>query len=172
MSSPPVVIADADAIVAQTDQDDPHHQAAMTISITLVQINAQVIYPATAIAEANAHIQRVLGSTAAAYGTAQVFINTSVHVSEVNQQTLTQAMGYFSPETSKKNTLFDCIVAATAKQLNADYIFSWDSFYKKQGFKLTDELIKKPEAVTAITEVVENKEHGANEQPKNDEETT
>ncbi len=41
---------------------------------------------------------------------------------------------------SKHNTLFDAVVAATAKKYQADAIFSFDKFYKKQGFKLASEL--------------------------------
>ncbi|MDP3732992.1 MAG: hypothetical protein Q8Q91_00480 [Candidatus Daviesbacteria bacterium] len=39
---------------------------------------------------------------------------------------------------SKHNTFFDAIVAATAEKLNADGIFSFDSWYPKLGFKLVD----------------------------------
>ena len=47
---------------------------------------------------------------------------------------------YFNPDTSKKNTLFDCTVAAVAEEYKADAIFSFDKFYKSKGFKLASEL--------------------------------
>lgn len=134
------VIVDADAIIAQADPNDKHHQAAKTISESLIKMNAQVIYPATAILESNAYMQRVLNSTASAYGTAVVLTDPHVQVAEVNQQTLKTAMKYFSPNTSKKNTLFDCTVAAIAEENKADAIFSFDKFYEKKGFKLASEL--------------------------------
>lgn len=65
-----------------------------------------------------------------------------VEVAEINKQTLIHALNYFSPITSKKNTLFDCIVAAVAEEYKADAIFSFDKFYKKKGFKLASELTK------------------------------
>ena len=105
-------------------------------------MNAQVIYPSTAIVESNAFIQRPLNSSASAYGTAVVFTNPEVQVAEVNQQTLKTALKYFSPTTSKKNTLFDCIVAAVADEQKADAIFSFDNFYRKKGFKLASEIVK------------------------------
>lgn len=140
MNNPPKIIVDADAIIAQTDPNDKHHQTASTISEYLEHINAHVVYPVTAIAESNAYIQRVLSSTASAYGTAVVFVDPNVHIAEVNQETLKGALKYFSPTTSKKNTLFDCIVAAVAEEYKADAIFSFDKFYKSQGFKLAREL--------------------------------
>ena len=135
-----VVIGDADAIIAQTDSEDIHHQKATTISNNLKDKDAQVLYPVTAILEAATHMQRVLNSTASAYGTAVVFSDQDIQVVEVNQSTLKNAIKYFNPNTSKKNTLFDCIVAAVAKEYKADAIFSFDKFYKAQGFRLASEL--------------------------------
>lgn len=140
MNNQTVVIVDADGIIAQNDSKDPHHEKAQKIAQNLVDIGAQVLYPVTAIAEANAHTQRVLNSTASAYGTAVFFGSQEAEVVEVNKQTLIDALSYFSPTTSKKNTLFDCIVAAVAQEYKADAIFSFDKFYKTHGFKLASDL--------------------------------
>jgi predicted nucleic acid-binding protein len=140
MNSRPTVIVDADAIIAQSDPNDIHHQTAVKISQTLNNLNANVIYPSTAIAESNAYMQRVLNSTASAYATAVIFSGQGVQIAGVGGETLKHALKYFSPDTSKKNTLFDCIVAALAEEYNADAVFSFDSFYKKKGFKPASEL--------------------------------
>lgn len=142
MNKPLTIVVDADAIIAQANPNDLHHQTATTISETLANKHAQVIYPATAIAESNAYMQRVLNSTASAYGTAVVFTDPDVQVAEVSQETLKNALKYFSPTTSKKNTLFDCIVAAVAEEYKADAIFSFDKFYKSKGFTLASEVIQ------------------------------
>lgn len=141
MNKQPVIIVDADGIIAQTDPKDPHHQKATEITRKLYNLDAQILYPVTAIAEANAYMQRVLNSTATAFGTAQ-FMGSSpeVNVVEVNKQTLNNALKYFGPKTSKKNTLFDCIIATIAEENKADAIFSFDKFYKTKGFKLASEL--------------------------------
>ncbi|HLD26816.1 MAG TPA: type II toxin-antitoxin system VapC family toxin [Patescibacteria group bacterium] len=142
MNKQPVVVIDADAMIAQTNPKDIHHQKATEISQSLIKQNAQVLYPTTTIAEATAHMQRVLNSTASAYGTVQLMTNPEAQVVEVNKQTLDNALRYFSPTTSKKNTLFDCIVAAIAEEYKADAIFSFDKFYKSKGFTLASELIE------------------------------
>ena len=134
------MVVDADAIIAQAYPDDSNHQLATTISETLNKLNAQVIYPATAVLEATTALQGKLNSGATAYGTAVVFTDPNVQVAGVNQETLRSAIKYFSPTTSKKNTLFDCIVAAVAEESGADAIFSFDRFYKTKGFKLASEL--------------------------------
>ena len=137
-----LVVGDADAIIAQANSEDLNHNEAVKIAQKLVDEQVNVIYPATAVVEAVTHIQRALNSGVTAYGTAELMINPAVQVVEVNKQTLTNAQKYFSPNTSKKNTLFDCIVAAVAEEYKADAIFSFDKFYQKRGFKLVSELQK------------------------------
>lgn len=140
MNNPPVVIVDADAIVAQASSSDNLHEKAIKTVHRLTELKAQVLYPVTAITEATTHMQRVLNSGATAYGTAVAFTDPQVSVIEVNQETIKKAIQFFSPTASKKNTLYDCIVAAVAKENKADAIFSFDKFYKRQGLKLASEL--------------------------------
>lgn len=141
MNKQPIVVVDADALIAQTNPKDIHHQKATAISKSLIKQDAQVLYPITTIIEATTHMQRVLNSTVSAYGTAQLMTSPDAQVVEINKQTLGNALQYFSPKTSKKNTLFDCIVVAIAEEYKADAIFSFDKFYQKKGFKLASELI-------------------------------
>lgn len=140
MNNSPVVVVDADAIVAQASPNDNLHARAVKTAKKLAQLKAQVLYPATAIIEATTHIQRVLASGATAYGTAMSFTDPNINVVEINQNVIKSAVQFFSPTISKKNTLYDCIIAAVAKENKADAIFSFDKFYKKQGFKLASEL--------------------------------
>jgi len=49
----------------------------------------------------------------------------------------------FQNNTSRKNTPFDHYLYALAKKNNIKYVFSFDSFYKKQGLVLAEELLKK-----------------------------
>ena len=140
MNSDLTIIMDADGIIAQHNPDDVHHKEALRITKYLAENKAHVIYPATTIVEAATHIQRVLSSTASAYGTTQVLVESGVEVAEVGSDTLSKALVYFSPTTSKKNTLFDCVVMAVADENKANAIFSFDKLYEKKGFKLASEL--------------------------------
>lgn len=135
-----VIVVDADAIIAQAFPQDNLHDKAMKIAEKLVRLNAKVLYPVTAITEAVTHIQRVLSSSATAYDVATAFTGSNVDVVEVNHETVKRATQVFSPDVSKKNTLYDCIVASIAKEYGADAIFSFDRFYKKQEFKLASEI--------------------------------
>lgn len=134
------VIADADAIIAQVNPGDVNHIKAVEIAQKLTNLKAVIIYPVTSVIEAVTHIQRVFSDKETAYGTAQLMSYPAIQIVEVNKQTLINALKFFSPTTSKKNTLFDCIVAALAEEYNADAIFSFDRFYSKKGFKLAKDL--------------------------------
>jgi len=140
MNNYPIVIVDADAIIASENAGDFHHQKTMKILERLSVLHAQVLYPTTAIAEAATHMQRVLGDTERAYNTVMLMTKFETQVVDVGKQTLVEALKFFSPKTSKKNTIFDCIVAAVARREKADAIFSFDRFYKKNGFTLAEEL--------------------------------
>lgn len=135
-----LVVGDADAIIALANSEDSNHKEAVRITQEFITSQVRVIYPVTAVIEAVTHIQRALNSGITAFGTAQLMVDPAIEVVEVNKQTLTNAINYFSPTTSKKNTLFDCVVAATAQEYKADAVFSFDKFYKSKGFKLASEL--------------------------------
>lgn len=134
------VIVDADAIVAQAHPLDSSFHKASTTSRRLSELGVQVLYPSTAILEGTTALQTKLSSSAIAYDIAQVFTTLRDQIVPVDQTILQKAVHYFSPSTSKKNTLFDCVIAAVADEYKADAIFSFDKFYKKKGFKLASEL--------------------------------
>lgn len=57
-------------------------------------------------------------------------------VENISQDIINEAREFFDPNSSKHNTIFDCIVAALAKRHHADAIFSFEYWYNKLGFKL------------------------------------
>ncbi len=136
-----LVVGDADSIIAQINQEDALHEKVRKVSKNLVEMNAKLVYPLTAVIESTAFIQRVLDNGPAAYQIAEEFKNSPGQIIEVSNQIYDLAVNkYFGPKISKKDTLFDCIVAAAAETLKADAIFSFDSFYKKNGFMLAEDL--------------------------------
>jgi len=136
--SRPIVIVDADVIVAQSILNDSNHNKALHASNTLKEIKARIVYSATAILEAVTVIQKKRSSVLA-YNVANLLTKDRVEVAQVDDDILANAMAYFNPTTSKKNTLFDCVIMAVANKYNTDIIFSFDKFYTKQGFRLVSE---------------------------------
>jgi len=142
MDSQITIIVNADAIIAQFNQEDFHYHEAQKITKKLLKIKANIIYPSTAIAESATHIQRILNSSSGAKKIVEtISLNPFTKIAEVNKEVLEGALEYFNEKSSKKNTIFDCIVAYIALENEADAIFSFDKFYSKKGFKLAKELL-------------------------------
>lgn len=136
-----IVVVDADAIVAQIHTTDSNHSKAVQTTKLLKKNKAKVLYPRTAIIEAVTVLQTKLNDKSAARGTALCFTNPNLEIIEINSEIYSIAFKkYFISTKNKKNTLFDCIVAAIAEEYKADAIFSFDKFYKNKGFKLASEL--------------------------------
>lgn len=141
MNNPLIIIVDSDGIVAQSNLDDANHDLAVKISEKLVDLEAKVIYPSTTIFEATTTMARKFNNPQMAAGTLSVFTDPSMIIEPVDQQIIVGAAKYYDPNTTKKNTTFDAAVAAVADKYKADYIFGFDGFYEKKGFKLAKDLL-------------------------------
>ena len=135
-----LVIADADALIALALESDPHHKRAVTISGMLMQQAATIIFPATVFPEAITTLKRALNQPEKARLINRQIQQGAFQIEYPNQKIMNRAGQLFEKAISKKNTLFDAIVAATAESLEADAIFSFDNWYTKLGFTLTSAL--------------------------------
>lgn len=132
-----IVVADADALIALTLEDDPHHKKAVSISSMLIQQQVVIIFPVTVFPEAITTLKRAFNQPEKAHLISRQLQQGMYHVEYINEEILQRANQIFEKAISKQNTLFDAIVAATAEKLEADAIFSFDDWYPKLGFKLS-----------------------------------
>lgn len=107
-----------------------------------MDLGAKVIYPSTTIFEATTTMARKFNNPQMAVGTLSIFADPSMIIEPVDQQVIIGAAKYYDPSATKKNTTFDAVVAAVADKYKADYIFGFDGFYEKIGFKLAKGLLK------------------------------
>lgn len=138
-----IIVADADVIVAQAIATDANHELMVALGQKLHEQGAHILFPATAIAEAITTLQRKFSNPHLAASTLDLFMDTSIDIETIDQEIIKEARLLFDPSTSKKNTLFDCIVATVAKLHSADAIFSLDDWYRKLGFTLVSQLYAK-----------------------------
>jgi predicted nucleic acid-binding protein len=136
-----LVIVDADAIISFVYIDDENHHRAKKIMQQLVTTNVYLLFPTTAICEAVTVLRGKLNRPEDAKRILTKFQSGDFPVQAVDHAILTEAGELFNPNGSKKNTLFDAVVATIAKRLNADAIFSFDEWYRKIGLTLTEDLI-------------------------------
>ena len=141
----PLVIVDADAIIAFVYVDDENHQRAKQIMQSLVATDVSLLFPTTAICEAITVLRGKLNRPEDAKRILAKFQSGDFPIQAVDHAILTEAGALFNPNGSKKNTLFDAVVAAIAKRLLADAIFSFDEWYRKIGLMLADDLIAQAE---------------------------
>jgi predicted nucleic acid-binding protein len=136
-----LVIGDTDGLIALLHEDDLlFAQAKQTVEY-LVQHDAQIIFPVTTITETITTFTRKLNQPKLAAQVIDQLTQGKLLVEAVDQAVLKEALHLFNPAASKKRTIFDACVAATAHKLQARYIFSFDGWYTKLGYTLAHDLL-------------------------------
>ncbi len=136
-----VVVVDADALIALMLEDDPHYKIAVATASLLTKQLVTTVFPMTVFPEALTTLKRAFNQPEKAHLINRQYLQGAFHVEYITQEIMKRASEIFEKAGSKKNTLFDAIVAAAAETLEADAIFSFDSWYRKLGFKLATDLI-------------------------------
>jgi predicted nucleic acid-binding protein len=134
-----VVVADADALVALVLEKDPNHKRAQRIVVSLRKRLFTVIFPVTVFPEAITSLKRAANQPKKAHLINRQYLAGAFQVEYIGADIMKKAAEIFDSAGSKQNTLFNAIVAATAKKLDADAIFSFDGWYPKLGFVLAEE---------------------------------
>ena len=136
-----VIVGDADGLIAFINPQDASNQQANHILSFLEENNATLCFPTTAIAEAVTALQRKHASPPLAQQIIDQCKAGNLLLVPVDDTVITLAIALFNPHGSKQNTFFDAIVAAVARQQEADAIFSFDEWYGKIGMRLTNDLV-------------------------------
>lgn len=134
-----LAIGDADGLVALADEKDANHNKAQRVSKWLLDRGYEIIFPNTAILEAITALKRAKNLPEKAHLINRQYQAGAFLVEFVNEETQRRASTRFETTVSKKNTIFDAVVAEVAVELKADYIFSFDGWYAKEGFHLVPE---------------------------------
>ncbi|MBI2599658.1 PIN domain-containing protein [Candidatus Daviesbacteria bacterium] len=134
-----IVVADADALIALSLEQDPHHNKAVAINRKLMKQETVIIFPVTVFPEVVTTLKRAFNQPKKAHFINKQYLEGNFQVEYINEEIMKKAAEIFDKKAiSKQNTLFDAIVAATAEKLEADTIFSFDNWYSKLGFTLAD----------------------------------
>src|SRR5690606_14723737 len=139
-SDAPIIVGDADALIAIVHEEDIHHTKAVSLLQELVEQQANIIFPLTAIAESITTVQRKLSNPVLARRMVEQVQKGAVVIEEVSRELFIEALALFDARGSKHNTLHDAIVAAVAQDYQADAIFSFDGWYRKVGLRLVGDI--------------------------------
>lgn len=137
-----IVVGDTDGLIAILHEADLHHrQAVETVSKSL-QHDAQTVFPLTTITETITTLIRKLNQPDLAAYVVERITSGALTIENTDTDMLSVALKVFDPKGSKKKTIFDALVVATAKKQDTNVIFSTDDWYSKLGFTLAVNLFK------------------------------
>lgn len=131
-----IVVGDTDGLIAILHEEDINHKKAVETVTRLLTYNAQTVFPLTTIAETITTLIRKLNKPGLAARVVERITSGELAIENTDTDMLDEALKVFDPKGSKKRTIFDALVVATAKKLNTNIIFSTDEWYSKLGFTL------------------------------------
>jgi predicted nucleic acid-binding protein len=132
-----IVIVDSDAIIAIVNQNDSNHTKAMETLQFLDDSHVTLLFPATVISEVITTVTFKLQRKDLVKQIVSLLDENDIY--PIGGEEIGLAIKLYDPESSKRHTFFDAVVAACAKQQKTVYIFSFDKWYKKSGFTLVSD---------------------------------
>lgn len=133
------VIIDTDALLGLFNAKDALHKQSLRLAEKLLKKRANIFILPTTLAEF-----ALLASSRVGLDQTQAAIK---HLSdsdylpvEISENITKATVDLYLKQTSKEESLFDCYVMTGAIIVKADFIFSFDQGYKKNGFNLASSL--------------------------------
>lgn len=134
------VIVDSDAVIGLVYQTDSLHKRCVQIFRFLQEHNFYTFTPYAIVLEAATTLSRALQQPKLAE---EILVNYSGLEDKMDMEVADLVAKLYDPKTSKKNTPFDHYILALAKNNGIRYIFSFDSFYEKNGLILIEDKLGK-----------------------------
>lgn len=136
------ILLDADALIALAKHDDSNHQRAVNINDELQKRGVSYMLSPFTVAEATTVLSYKVSHQAAKKFLKQIR-HLDIPTFDLREEQIELADSWFNKQHKKGISYFDCFNMALLerykKQLEA--IFSFDSIYKKNGFKIAEDLI-------------------------------
>ena len=134
-----LTIADSDALIGLVYKDDALHEQCVNIYQYLKEYDIDTFTPYPIVLEAATLLARWLKRPDLAK---KVLSEHSEIEHQIDLHVAGLVVDLYDPATSKKNTPFDHYVLALAKKNNIKLVFSFDSFYKKNGLTLMKDFVR------------------------------
>lgn len=137
-----LVLVDSDALIGLISESDVLHLRCVSVLKHFSEYGYKFYIPLPVLLEASTTLARAIGRMDLAKRLLSDY--SKVKQDRLNEDNVLSTISkLYDPKSSKKNTPFDYYVAALAGKNGVKYIFSFDKFYRKQGFVLAKELIEK-----------------------------
>lgn len=135
-----IAIVDTDALLGLFFQEDPHTEEVKALAEKLAEREVEYWVLTTTLGEFALLASSKIGVVQTKEALKQLR-EMSYGVVGVDDELMNEACELYYKQTSKEESLFDCCVMAAAKKVGADCIFSFDKGYKKNGFKLAEDMV-------------------------------
>lgn len=135
------VVVDADALIGLIHKKDALHERCVEVVDFFVENEYTSIIPYPTVLEAATTLSRAISKPTFA----KQLLEDFAHVADQNyekEQIGGEVARSFNPDASKQNTPFDHYVLAVAKLNSIPTVFSFDSFYEKNGLTLAETLLR------------------------------
>lgn len=138
-----LILVDSDALIGLIHKGDALHDRCLMISEYLSSKSLATVVPYPIVLEAATTLAR--DKTIRRPDLAAQLLSDFASTENIsyNSDVSELVSKLYKTNTSKKNSPFDHYNLALAKKNNMKYIFSFDSFYKKNGLILMEEAINK-----------------------------
>jgi predicted nucleic acid-binding protein len=141
MNDPATIFVDSDVFVSILRKDDSSHQKAKKLYLQLEKLNVSFATSNYVFAEVTTVISQKISHHAAIEFISNMRSPDSIyHFIRITPEIEEMAIEIFKKQTSKNISFVDCTNMALVKHDNLDAIFSFDEIYKKNGYKLVNEL--------------------------------
>lgn len=136
------ILVDSDIFVAINKSDDFNHKKAEKLLESLLTQQVCFITTNYIFSETITVLSQKVGQTAAVKFISDIKTPQSdFEVYWITPEVEEEAIEIFRKQTSKNTSFVDCTNMAALELNKWDFIFSFDSIYKKNGFKIAEELI-------------------------------
>lgn len=136
------ILLDADALIALAKHDDSNHQRAVRINDELQKRGVSYMLSPFTVAEATTVLSYKVSHQAAKKFLKQIR-HLDIPTFDLKEEQIELADSWFNKQHKKGISYFDCFNMALLEKYKKQIvaIFSFDSIYKKNGFKITEDLV-------------------------------
>ncbi len=137
-------VIDSDILIGLFVPSDSLHELATRLQLECQAREATIYLPTAILAEFATVASHKIGLAYTQQAVA--VLEQGYNLVDVDAALMHDAIVRYHKQTTKKNSLFDCIVMATAHKLSVDCVFACDGGYKQNGFMLIEEYLVQQKA--------------------------
>ena len=136
------IFVDADVLIGLNDNFDPLHEKAIQLSKVLYKKSVSLVTGTNILIEVVTLLSQRLGHKKAVEFLAELR-SGNTKVIHPSQETVFEAEEIFKRQTSKNVSYSDCVSFAIMRDQKIRVAFSFDRDFKKNGFTLLEEYLRK-----------------------------